>query len=219
MLAPQWHAPSACCSIHKYRILCVLFKAGMSEAVRAVQANITLDATSGSGSAANAITSTEDITVAMEIARNDPTSSIRIQSSPVITKLPECGDDLCSPGEATTRGAPPPPYECPADCPIVLGTCPSPGSSELGNSTKECGGLGSCARGSLTCGCFSGFDGEACGHCAEGYRQVGEDCEVILSLLVLTNTTDPVSPPNEQVSIVPSAACRHQCSGGWGLCA
>lgn len=167
-----------------------------------VQADITLNATSGSGSAADAITSTEDITVAMEIARNDDNSAIRIQSSPRVTKIPECGDDLCSPGEATTLGAPPPQYDCPRDCPIVLGSCPSPGSSELGDATRECGGLGSCAPASLTCVCFAGFDGEACGHCAEGYRQVGEGCEIILSLLVVGNSTDPapVSPPDMQVS-------------------
>lgn len=149
-----------------------------------VQANMTLEATSGVATATNAISGIEEIAAAMELARADPNSAITISSSPVITKVPECGDDLCSPGEARTRDADLPPYYCEADCPIVLGTCPSPGTSQLGNATLECGGLGSCARASLTCVCFASFDGEACGYCAEGFRRVGDGCEVITSLIV-----------------------------------
>eukprot|EP00892_Ulva_mutabilis_P012233 jgi/Ulvmu1/9382/UM051_0009.1 len=160
------------------------------------QANITLNATSGVETSGDVISGVEEISAAMELSRGDPTAAVQIQSSPVIRKIPECGDELCSPGEAGTKDQDPPPYYCEEDCPIMLGTCPSPGSSQLGNTTLECGGLGSCARASLTCVCFAGFDGESCGYCAEGYRMVGDNCEVIAALVV---PAEGPTPPNEPI--------------------
>lgn len=180
--------------------------------MRSMQANITIAATSGEPTTQNVISGTEEMSAAMELSRLDPDASVQIQSSPTIRKLPECRDSLCSPGEARTSGeTEPPPFDCPEDCPILLGPCPSPGTSELGDATLECGGLGSCARASLTCVCFAGFDGEACGYCAEGFRRVGDTCEVIASLIAPQDT--PGSPPSSPP--VRSALCclweTHRC--------
>lgn len=175
------------------------------EPVNSVQATVTLEATSDDATVVGAVSSTEDIIVAFEIASSDPSSTIAILSSPVVTKIPACRDDICSPGEARIQGAPPPAYDCPQDCPIVLGTCPTPGSSELGDVTRQCGGLGSCAPASLTCGCFEGYGGEACGHCSEGYRRVDDGCEVITSMLLTADPTPPGMPEPPAVC-TPAAA-------------
>ena len=168
-----------------------------------VQATVTLEATGDDAAVVGAVSSTEDIIIAFEIASSDPNSAIAILSSPVVTKIPECRDNICSPGEARIQGAPLPTYDCQQDCPIELGTCPTPGSSELGDATRQCGGLGSCAPASLTCGCFEGYGGEACGHCSEGYRRVDDGCEVITSMLL---TADPTSPGMPEPPVVCTAA-------------
>ena len=56
---------------------------------------------------------------------------------------------------------------CAADCPIVVGPCPSPGGEDLGDETQECGGseFGTCDPATRTCSCNYGYAGSACGWC------------------------------------------------------
>lgn len=155
----------------------------------------------------DAVSSTGDVTVRLLEAQTAP--DIPQIGDLSVSKTPVCGDTLCSPGvhphrlknclqtfscltthttmnvgEARVVGVPDTNQTCMEDCPVVLGSCPSPGGNDLGNSTLQCGGKGFCNVLTLTCECFDGYSGEACGWCATSTHRADTDsgsCVVKLS--------------------------------------
>ena len=120
-------------------------------------------------------------------------------SAPDVGILTTCGDKTCHLGEEVTvdpatgeqRG-------CDFDCPVVLGDCFGPGSSEVGNPTEQCGGFGYCNRAAQICVCAEGYGGDACEYCTDGYLRVPgsgvehEVCELNVNAL---KAADPIAPP------------------------
>ena len=72
-------------------------------------------------------------------------------------------------GEAPLAAQPATPATCAADCPVTLGSCPSPGSAEVGDPARPCGGNGWCQLATLACACATGYAGDGCEYCSERY--------------------------------------------------
>jgi hypothetical protein len=163
-----------------------------------VQVTIELQPTSGTDKT-DAITSGGDIAIALMEAQRDENAPVRITAPPVVSKVSVCGDGICGIDEPGVSGEPDTETTCRIDCPIELGSCPTPSSSELGDPSLPCGGNGFCSLATATCTCFDAFDGDACGHCGGGYRQVGDGCEVIVtrlaSYLPSLNSTNSTGGP------------------------
>lgn len=131
-------------------------------------------------------------------------------SPPTVGILTTCGDATCHLGEEVTvdpvtgeeQG-------CAPDCPIVLGDCGAPGSSEVGNPEAECGGFGYCNRAAQVCVCAEGYGGDACEYCTDGYlRAPGngvdyEVCEINVSALKSSGQTAPPPPQTAGRGISP----------------
>ena len=86
--------------------------------------------------------------------------------NPDAPKLSQC---IPYAGEAPLAAQPATPSTCAADCPVTLGTCPSPGSAEVGDPARPCGGNGWCQLATLACACATGYAGDGCEYCAERY--------------------------------------------------
>lgn len=143
-----------------------------------------------------------------------------------------CDDGTCQVGEPVIEGVPDTPgVTCPEDCPVVLGTCPGPGSTGVGDPAAQCGGHGWCNLATLTCVCAESYAGDACDFCAPGYVRRGGGggdsgeaswCEVNTSALRQRGGTDtgsdtggqpggqPVSP--SPVRVPPLADTSVQCN-------
>lgn len=150
----------------------------------ALQATISLNATAGKEGADNAVTSIGNVTIALVVATNTP--PVIEADAPVIEAVPECGDALCSPGEPRVKNQPDTPgLTCEEDCPLMLGQCDAPGTTDLGDSTQPCGGagFGLCNLATLECECYKGYAGPACNWCDDGYVRNGAACEVQVRLL------------------------------------
>ena len=61
----------------------------------------------------------------------------------LVGKSVVCGDSICGAGETPSSVKENTPTTCAADCPFISNQCPSPGSLELGDQTKERNCLGS----------------------------------------------------------------------------
>jgi hypothetical protein len=112
---------------------------------------------------------------------------------PTVQTVVVCGDNVCAPGEPVVKNSPSTSLTCGQDCPIVLGSCDAPGGNDVGDSTVPCGGYGTCNLAALTCNCFVGYAGDACGYCAEGYVRNQNKCDVVVSAVLAVS--DPPAPP------------------------
>lgn len=146
-----------------------------------LQATIVLLPTADAEGADEAITSSEDIGGALLLAAAEVGLSV---SAPTIDVILSCGDGLCSPGEPQQQGVEDTDITCPADCFVVIGECPAPTSSGVGDATAECGGNGLCNAATLTCDCFPGYAGDDCGYCSAGFGRNEQQCEPDVSGLV-----------------------------------
>jgi hypothetical protein len=157
-----------------------------------IQVDILLNSTAGVGEGGNAITDPGEIAGAWMVAaqtNNLQSSGLDVQTVVV------CGDQVCSPGEPPIRNSPETDLTCGSDCPITIGSCDAPGGDDVGDSSVPCGGFGTCNLATLTCNCFTGYAGDACGYCAAGYVRNGQQCEIIISAVVAAPDGPPSAPP------------------------
>ena len=63
----------------------------------------------------------------------------------------------------------------PADCPITFNSVPT------GTGSQQCSGHGAPVAAQGTCQCYVGYDGTACGVCADGYQLSGGICQRTLT--------------------------------------
>ena len=104
-------------------------------------------------------------------------------TTPSVAVLLTCGDGLCHLGEERVQGEDPTTTTCTEDCPIEVGECAAPTTSDVGDATVPCGGNGGCNYATLTCNCAAAYAGDSCAYCAENYIRVGDECTVSVSAL------------------------------------
>jgi len=93
-----------------------------------------------------------------------------------LAKPPACGDGICGPGETPIYGVAASALTCSDDCAFTLAACPSPGSAEVGDPSRACGGHGRCMMASKSCACFVGYAGDACNFCAPSFMLSQGSC-------------------------------------------
>jgi hypothetical protein len=156
-----------------------------------LQVFVELKPTKGVPGGDNAITDSAGIAGAILVSAEQDGLSISSLSVAIVVV---CGDGECSTGEAKIKGQADTNSTCLKDCPVVIGSCDAPGSSDVGDSTKQCGGHGICNLLSLVCTCTKGYAGDSCAYCSDGYRRNGQVCQVILkALLVAPSVNQPAA--------------------------
>lgn len=86
-----------------------------------------------------------------------------------LESIPICGNGHCEVAELTPTS----PYHCPQDCPISPLPCPHPPHTHPCNAAQ--GGL--CDHAAGVCVCNTGFTGDTCSTCAQGFvKSVGGTC-------------------------------------------
>jgi len=92
-----------------------------------------------------------------------------------VGRQPECGNGVCETGErCSSLGQA---DCCAVDCPYLSLACPTGEGF-----TEMCSGRGRCTTGTGECTCFSGsgWGGDACDQCAEGFEDFGDgECRVV----------------------------------------
>lgn len=173
------------------------------------QATIILEPTSGVEGAETAVTSSGDIGGALLVAAVEQGLQV---TAPEMNVIIICGDGVCSPGEPRQLDVEDTNITCPDDCPIILGECPSPSSSGVGDSTLECGGNGSCNPSTLTCDCDLAYAGDDCGYCASGFGRNEQICELILQSLLASD--DASGPEVRQLFLAADHGDPTLCTSG-----
>lgn len=125
----------------------------ISHAGQSLQVDLQLQPTEGASGAGSAVTSASEIQGALLVAVME--AGIEVGATEVAVVV-ECGDGICSAGEPLLQGADETDTTCMADCPFVIGECPTPDSASVGNAALQCGGNGVCDSSTLSCLCYAG---------------------------------------------------------------
>ena len=175
-----------------------------------LQANFNLAAFAEGEATGTVITTAGDMKGAIAMAaadvqtrRSTPPKRRPLQSSsPVATACATWARSSCKARTNTTT-------TCTDDCPITVGECAAPTTSDVGDATVPCGGNGGCNYATLTCNCAAAYAGDSCAYCAENYIRVGDECTVSVSALqAAAEEEQPPAPSTPRVRPRCLSVCR-----------
>lgn len=96
-----------------------------------------------------------------------------VVNSVVVSRTPNCGNDVCEIGEPISVEATPSEESCPEDCDFRFAYCAF--SRGYNGELLPCSGHGICSfANEPSCDCHEGYTGETCGECVEGFYNVTE---------------------------------------------
>jgi len=96
-----------------------------------------------------------------------------VVTSVLVSRTPNCGNDVCEIGEPLSVEATPSDESCPEDCDFSFAYCAF--SRGYNGELVPCSGHGICSfANEPSCDCHKGYTGENCEDCAEGFYNVIE---------------------------------------------